>query len=93
MTYNVISYPLAQVDPEVKIVAQAATYWEAVNAVLLDSCLKTHDLLPVHAHAVAALTPYSPLQAWELLVDGDKVALLAIQLDTDEEGSDDDDQA
>lgn len=78
MTYNVISYPTNEVDAEAEVIFEAITFSEALGTVA-DLGI-AGELRPLVAHSVAALTSYTPMQAWELREQsGEKVALLAIQ--------------
>jgi hypothetical protein len=89
--YNVIRLELATgQDPTV--VSQTSSFAAALEEVveaatdsveIMKGHAPTRELRPLVNHGVAALRPYGSLQSWELRVDGQRTALLAIQEEVD----------
>lgn len=81
-TYNVITLPYQQLGVEATTVAQEGNYNMALNSMMnFVQDQGGGELEPLQASGVAALTLYTPLQAWKYR---DKALLIAIQV-ADEE--------
>lgn len=76
MSYDLVTYPVGEVDPEYTTLDVATTFEGALLNALTYAEENGYGMIPLYVHAVAALT--GAAQGWSLYDGDDRVALLAI---------------